>query len=223
MLKKRNLDFPIDELIALDKRRRELIFETQEIKQKKNNLANSISIKKKNNDDTNAELEEMRAIGRKIVSIDQEKMTIELRFRRLIMMLPNIIDKSVPIGNDETNNLIIKPEGGSKKKISFKPKDHVDIATNLDLIDLERAAKISGARFYFLKNELVMMNQALINYALDFLVENGYQLFQPPFMLKNNAIKGSIIMDDFKDVIYKIENEDLYMISTSEHAMASMH
>ena len=142
MLKKRNLDFPIDELIAIDKRRRELIFETQEIKHKKNNLANSISIKKKNNDDTNAELEEMRAIGRKIVSIDQEKMTIELRFRRLIMMLPNIIDKSVPIGNDETNNLIIKPEGGSKKKISFKPKDHVDIATNLDLIDLERAKDI---------------------------------------------------------------------------------
>ena len=73
--------------------------------------------------------------------LNQEKMTIELRFRRLIMMLPNIIDKSVPIGNDETNNLIIKPEGGSKKKISFKPKDHVDIATNLDLIDLERAGK----------------------------------------------------------------------------------
>ena len=121
MLKKRNLEFPIDELIALDKRRRELIFETQEIKHKKNNLANSISIKKKNNDDTNAELEEMRAIGRKIVSLDQEKMTIELKFRRLIMMLPNMIDKSVPIGNDETNNLIIKPEGGSKKKISFKP------------------------------------------------------------------------------------------------------
>ncbi|MDW0255856.1 MAG: serine--tRNA ligase, partial [Nitrososphaeraceae archaeon] len=101
--------------------------------------------------------------------------------------------------------------------------DHVDLANSLGLIDLERAAKISGARFYFLKNELVLMNQALTNYALDFLVENGYQLIQPPFMLKNDAIKGSIIMDDFEDVIYKIENEDLYMIGTSEHAMASMH
>ena len=223
MLKKRNLDFPIDELIAIDKRRRELIFETQEIKHKKNNLANSISIKKKNNDDTNAELEEMRAIGRKIVSLDQEKMTIELRFRRLIMMLPNIIDKSVPIGNDETNNLIIKPEGGSKKKISFKPEDHVDIATNLDLIDLERAAKISGARFYFLKNELVMMNQALIHFALDFLSEKGYTLAQPPYMIKKIAMEGAVILEDFEDVIYKVEGEDLYMIGTSEHAMASMH
>jgi len=223
MLKKRNLDFPIDELIALDKRRRELIFETQEIKHKKNNLANSISIKKRNNDDVNAELEEMRAIGRKIVSLDQEKMTIELKFRRLIMMLPNIIDKSVPIGNDETNNLIIKPEGGSKKKISFKPKDHVDIATNLDLIDLERAAKISGARFYFLKNELVMMNQALIHFALDFLSEKGYTLAQPPYMIKKIAMEGAVILEDFEDVIYKVEGEDLYMIGTSEHAMASMH
>ena len=223
MLNKRNLDFPIDELIALDKRRRELIFETQEIKHKKNNLANSISIKKRNNDDANAELEEMSAIGRKIVSLDQEKMTIELKFRRLIMMLPNIIDKSVPIGNDETNNLIIKSEGGSKKKISFKPKDHVDIATNLDLIDLERAAKISGARFYFLKNELVMMNQALIHFALDFLSEKGYTLAQPPYMIKKIAMEGAVILEDFEDVIYKVEGDDLYMIGTSEHAMASMH
>jgi seryl-tRNA synthetase len=101
--------------------------------------------------------------------------------------------------------------------------DHVDLANSLGLIDLERAAKIAGSRFYFLKNELVKLNQALINYALDFLVEYGYQLIQPPFMLKKDAIKGSIIMDDFEDVIYKIENEDLYMIGTSEHAMASMH
>jgi seryl-tRNA synthetase len=101
--------------------------------------------------------------------------------------------------------------------------DHVDLANSLGLIDLERAAKIAGSRFYFLKNELVKLNQALINYALDFLVEYGYQLIQPPFILKKDAIKGSIIMDDFEDVIYKIENEDLYMIGTSEHAMASMH
>jgi seryl-tRNA synthetase len=223
MLKKRNLDFPFDELIALDKRRRELIIETQEIKHKKNNLANLISVKKKNNDNTNAELEEMITIGRKIVSLDEEKTTIELKFRRLIMMLPNIIDKSVPIGNDETNNFIIKLQGDGKKKISFKPKDHVDIATDLDLIDLGRAAKISGARFYFLKNELVMMNQALIRFALDFLTKKGYILVQPPYMIKKIAMEGAVILEDFEDVIYKVDGEDLYMIGTSEHAMASMH
>jgi seryl-tRNA synthetase len=223
MLKKRNLDFPFDEIIAVDKRRRELIVETQEIKHKKNNLANLISVKKKNNDNINAELEEMKTIGRKIVNLDEEKTTIELKFRRLIMMLPNIIDKSVPIGNDETNNFIIKLKGDSKKKISFKPKDHVDIAIDLDLIDLGRAAKISGSRFYFLKNELVMMNQALIRFALDFLAKKGYILVQPPYMIKKIAMEGAVILEDFEDVIYKVDGEDLYMIGTSEHAMASMH
>ncbi|HEY6884834.1 MAG TPA: serine--tRNA ligase [Nitrososphaeraceae archaeon] len=223
MLKNRNLDFPIDELINLDKKRRELIVQTQEIKHKKNNLANSIAIKKKNKHDPKAELEEMRAVGRKIVSLDEEKATIELKFRRLIMMLPNIIDKSVPVGNNETDNLVIKREEDGKKRFDFKPKDHIDIATNLDLIDLERASKISGARFYFLKNELVMMNQALIHFALDFLSEKGYILAQPPYMIKKNAMEGAVILGDFEDVIYKVEGEDLYMIGTSEHAMASMH
>ncbi|HZC20046.1 MAG TPA: serine--tRNA ligase [Nitrososphaeraceae archaeon] len=223
MLKKRNLDFPIDELINLDKKRRELIVQVQEIKHKKNNLANSIAIKKKNRHDPKAELEEMRIVGRKIVSLEEEKATIELKFRRLIMMLPNIIDKSVPIGNSETDNLVIKREEDGKKRLGFKPKDHIDIATNLDLIDLERASKISGSRFYFLKNELVMMNQALIHFALDFLSEKGYILAQPPYMIKKNAMEGAVILGDFEDVIYKVEGEDLYMIGTSEHAMASMH
>jgi seryl-tRNA synthetase len=223
MLKKRNLDFPIDELINLDKKRRELIVHVQEIKHKKNNLANSIAIKKKNKHDPKAELEEMRIVGRKIVSLEEEKATIELKFRRLIMMLPNIIDKSVPIGNSETDNLVIKREEDGKKRLGFKPKDHIDIATNLDLIDLGRASKISGSRFYFLKNELVMMNQALIHFALDFLSEKGYILAQPPYMIKKNAMEGAVILGDFEDVIYKVEGEDLYMIGTSEHAMASMH
>jgi seryl-tRNA synthetase len=223
MLKKRNLDFPIDELINLDKKRRELIVHVQEIKHKKNNLANSIAVKKKNKHDPKAELEEMRIVGRKIVSLEEEKATIELKFRRLIMMLPNIIDKSVPIGNSETNNLVIKQEDDGKKRFGFKPKDHIDIATNLDLIDLGRASKISGSRFYFLKNELVMMNQALIHFALDFLSEKGYILAQPPYMIKKNAMEGAVILGDFEDVIYKVEGEDLYMIGTSEHAMASMH
>ena len=223
MLKKRNLDFPIDELINLDKKRRELIVQTQEIKHKKNNLANSIAIKKKDKHDPKAELEEMRIVGRKIVSLEEEKATIELKFRRLIMMLPNIIDKSVPIGNNEADNLVIKREEDGKKRFGFKPKDHIDIATNLDLIDLERASKISGSRFYFLKNELVMMNQALIHFALDFLSEKGYILAQPPYMIKKNAMEGAVILGDFEDVIYKVEGEDLYMIGTSEHAMASMH
>jgi seryl-tRNA synthetase len=127
----------------------------------------------------------------------------------------------VPTGDSEKDNIVIRMHDDYIKS-GFKI-DHVNLANSLGLIDMERAAKISGARFYFLKSELVKMNQALINYALDFLSEHNYQLIQPPFMLRNDAIKGSIIMEDFKDVIYKIENEDLFLIGTSEHAMASMH
>ncbi|HZD82521.1 MAG TPA: serine--tRNA ligase [Nitrososphaeraceae archaeon] len=222
MLKRRKLDFPIKELIALDKRRRELISEIQGINHNKNILAHSIAAKKKTKEKIAQELEEMNVIRNKIVSLDVEKSTVDSKFRHLIMLLPNIIHESVPFGYDETDNLVVKQQG-TIKKFDFKPKDHVDIATNLDLIDIERAAKISGARFYFLKNELVMMNQALIHFALEFLLEKCYTTTQPPYMIRKEAMEGAIILGDFEDVIYKVEGEDLYMLGTSEHAMASMH
>lgn len=221
MLKKRKVDFPFSELLDLDRKRRELIIETQNFRHRKNTLSQSIANKKKNQESVDRELDEMKKVGEQMVSLENKRDAVEKRFSDLIYSIPNLLQESVPIGDSEKENIVIRTSNDFiKSKVT---RDHVDLANSLGLIDLERAAKISGARFYFLKNELVLMNQALTNYALDFLVENGYQLIQPPFMLKNDAIKGSIIMDDFEDVIYKIENEDLYMIGTSEHAMASMH
>jgi seryl-tRNA synthetase len=222
MLEKRKLNFPINELIAFDKRRRELIAKMQQIKHKKNTISECIAIKKKNNSDITAEYQEMKTIGKKILSLEEEQATVESRFKDLIMMLPNMVDESVPIGNNETDNLVVK-QWEINKKVNFKPEDHVDILTRLGLIDLERAAKISGARFYFLKNQLVMMNQALIHFALKFLSEKGYTLAQPPYMIRRGAMEGAVILGDFEDVIYKIEGDDLYLIGTSEHAIASMH
>ena len=221
MLKKRKVDFPISELLDLDRKRRELIIETQNFRHQKNTLSQSIANKKKNQESVDRELEEMKKVGEQMVSLENKRDAVEKRYSDLIYSIPNLLQESVPIGDSEKDNIVIRTYNDFIK--SKVKSDHVDLANSLGLIDLERAAKISGARFYFLKNELVLMNQALTNYALDFLLENGYQLIQPPYMLKNDAIKGSIIMDDFEDVIYKIENEDLYMIGTSEHAMASMH
>lgn len=221
MLKKRKVDFPFSELLDLDRKRRELIIETQNFRHQKNTLAQSISNKKKNQESVDRELDEMKKVGEQTVSLENKMDNVEKRYSDLIYSIPNLLQESVPIGDSEKDNIVIRTYNDfTKSKVK---SDHVNLANSLGLIDLERAAKISGARFYFLKNELVLMNQALTNYALDFLVENGYQLIQPPYMLKNDAIKGSIILDDFEDVIYKIENEDLYMIGTSEHAMASMH
>ena len=112
---------------------------------------------------------------------------------------------------------------GNIPEFDFKIKDHIDISEDLDLVDLERAAKVAGARFYYLKNDLVRLNQALINFGLDFLREKGYSAVQPPYMINRESMEGAVIAEDFEEVIYKIDNQDLYMIGTSEHAMAAMH
>ncbi|HEX2304962.1 MAG TPA: serine--tRNA ligase [Nitrososphaeraceae archaeon] len=221
MLKRRKVEYPFSELLHIDKKRRGLILEIQNLRHRKNTLSQSISNKKKNQESADKELGEMKNVGELMQSLAGEKSSVEKRYCELIYSVPNILHESVPIGDGEEDNIVIRMHDDYIK--SSSRIDHVDLANSLGLIDLERAAKIAGSRFYFLKNTLVKMNQALINYGLDFLFEHGYQLIQPPFMLKNEAIKGSIIMDDFEDVIYKIENEDLYMIGTSEHAMASMH
>jgi seryl-tRNA synthetase len=222
MLKKRKIEFPINDLISLDKRRREIIIEMQHVKHKKNTLSHSIASKKKEKINSSLEISEMKDIGNRIMSLEKEKSIVESQFNLVMRCLPNIIDQSVPIGDNENDNVILQHHG-TIKNLDFKPKDHVEIATSLDLVDIERAAKISGARFYFLKKELVTINYALILFALDFLSDKGYTLTQPPYMIRRNAIEGSIILEDFEQVIYKINGEDLYMIGTSEHALASMH
>jgi seryl-tRNA synthetase len=221
MLRKRKLDFPLDQVVALDKRRRELIAEIEEYKHKRNILAHSISTSKKAKKEVTSEIEAMKVIGDKIFALEQEKIKVDASFRGLMMRLPNLLDDSVPLGNDENDNVVIKYNGVVKKH-DFPIADHIDIANNLDLIDIARAAKISGARFYFLKNDLVRLNQALIHFALAFLQKKGYVLLQPPYMIRKEAIEGAAILEDLDQVIYKIDSEDLYMIGTSEHAMASM-
>lgn len=223
MLTKRNMaDFPLDELVTVDQRRRELIVETQELRQKRNVLAEAIARKKKAKQDADPELAQMKEVSSYLGDSEEELVKTEGRFKQLMMVVPNMLHESVPVGKVYKDNVVVR-QNGSIKKMDFAPKDHVDIATALDLVDLERAAKVSGARFYFLKNELVKMNQALVNFALDFLSDYNYVPVQPPYMIRQQPMSGAVILEDFQDVIYKIEGEDLYMIGTSEHAIASMH
>jgi seryl-tRNA synthetase len=226
MLKKRGVNFPLNELIDLDKKRRELIVELQDFKHKKNILATSIAQKKKEKDTTNlvySEISKMKEISNRITELEEEQDSVQGKFRYLMMSIPNLLHESVPLGSGEAENVIIKEQRNKRTKSTMAPRDHIDIATSLDLIDLERAAKISGARFYFLKNDLVKMNQALLQFGLDYLSNSGYTLVQPPYMIRKEAMEGAVILGDFEQVIYKVEGEDLYMIGTSEHAMVSMH
>ncbi len=222
MLKARSVEFNFDELIDSDQKRREFILKTDELRKKKNQIASTISQKKKSDEDTSSILAEIKNISEELAKLEASQEEIEKKYSSLALTIPNLIHESVPIGKDETANREIK-KWGKIPEFDFKISDHIDISENLDLVDLERAAKVAGARFYYLKNDLVRLNQSLIHYALDFLVEKNYSLIQPPYMINRQSMEGAIIADDFEEVIYKIENEDLYMIGTSEHAMAAMH
>ena len=222
MLKARSVDFDLDSLIEFDQKRREFIIKTDELRKKKNQVALEISQKKKAGEDTSSILAKMKNISNELAKFELEQESIKNKYSKLAMTIPNLVHESVPVGVDESANKEIK-KWGKIPDFDFKIKDHIEISENLDLVDLERAAKVAGARFYYLKNDLVRLNQSLIHYGLDFLAKKEYSLVQPPYMINRKSMEGAIIADDFEDVIYKVEDEDLFMIGTSEHAMAAMH
>ena len=222
MLVQRNLTFPLDELLSLYKRRRDLIVESDTARHRKNLISQTIAAKMKTGEDRSEELREMKSLGERILKLSKELERTDAEFRHMIMSLPNLIGNSVPIGTDQLDNVVLRSLG-RPTKFDFVPLDHVQLGTKLDLFDIERAAKISGSRFYFLKNVLVTMNIGLIQFALEYLQKQGYVPVQPPYMIRREPMEGAVILDDFEHVIYKIHGEDLHMIGTSEHAMVAMH
>lgn len=222
MLKARAVEFDLDALIKIDKQKRELIIKTDELRKKRNDISLEIGKSKKEGKDTSSLLDQMKKVSAELEKLESDQNKIETQYTKLAFTIPNLIHESVPVGPDAASNKEIR-KWGKIPQFDFKAKDHIDFSQALDLVDLERAAKIAGARFYALKNDLVRLNQALINYALDFLSEKKYTLVQPPFMINKASMDGAIITEDFENVIYKIQDEDLYLIGTSEHALVSMH
>jgi len=221
MLKDRAVGFDLETLIESDQKRRELIIKTDELRKKKNQVALEISQKKKAGEDASDILSQMKDVSAQLTKLESGQETVENIYSKLALTIPNLVHESVPVGTDESANKEFK-KWGEIPNFDFKINDHIDISENLDLVDLERAAKVAGARFYYLKNDLVRLNQSLIHYGLDFLAKKEYSLIQPPYMINRESMEGAVIADDFEEVIYKIEDEDLYMIGTSEHAMAAM-
>ena len=221
MLKDRDVQFDLDLLLELDKKRREMIISTDSLRKKKNEVSIKISDTKKAGNEATSIIQEMQLVSKDLAKLEEVQQKTELEYSKLALTIPNILHKSVPCGDESANQEIRK--WGTLPKFNFEIKDHIDISENLNLLELERAAKTAGARFYYLKGDLVKLNQSLIQFGLDFLSEKGYTMFQPPYMINRKAMEGAVILDDFKDVIYKIEDQDLYLIGTSEHAMVSMH
>ena len=230
MLQARSVEFDLSGLIDSDAQRRQLIPKIDDLRTQKNKIAQQISQKKKSGQtDITQDLASLKEITAKLANLEQLQESTKTKYEKLAFSIPNLIDETVPIGKDETANLEIKrwgtPIGTSttSQNSDYTPKDHINIAEQNNLLDLERAAKVSGARFYYLQSDLVKLNHSLIQYALDYLEQKNYTLIQPPYMINRASMQGAVIAEDFEDVIYKIQDEDLFLIGTSEHAMAAMH
>jgi len=227
MLKDRAVEFDFDGMLELDKKRRELIKETDELRKKRNQMSITIGQAKKSNEDTTSLLTDMSKISKDLDEHEQLQKTVELDYTNLAFSIPNMIHKSVPIGPDESANIEIR-KWGEIPNFGFDVKGHEEIAEKLDLLDIQRASKIAGARFYFLKGDLVKLAHAVTTFAFDFLSEKDYKLIQPPYMINRKSMEGAVIADDMEDVIYGVipsseQKEELFLIGTSEHAIASMY
>ena len=224
MLKDRMVEFDLDLLLQLDEKRRELIISTDSLRNKKNEMSIKISDAKKANKDASTLIQEMQSTSQELAKLEEVQHKIKSDYKKLAFSIPNLLHESVPIGPDNSANQEIF-KWGEIPKFDFEIKGHEELAKNLGILDLERAAKTAGARFYYLKGELVKLGYAITAFALDFLSihEKGYSLIQPPYMINRDSMAGTIITDDFEEAIYKVENQDLFLIGTSEHAIASMY
>jgi len=212
----------LDELIELDRQWRSDISQLNKLRKERNKLSLQVSELKKKGEEAKELVEKAREIGEQIKELEERTKKAEERRRYLLMSLPNLLHPSVPIGKDESENVVVKT-WGEKPEFDFEPKDHQDLAYALGAIDIERAAKVAGSRFYYLKGPLVELNFALISYGLDFAKKKGFQLFQTPYMLHRQIVESATSFEDFQDSIYKIEGEDLYLIPTAEHSLLGYH
>ena len=222
MLKDRAIDFDLEKMLELNKVRKEMMQQSDELKQKRNQMSTKIATEKKAGNDASELLQQMSQISTELDDMENQRKTIDVDYQKLSFSIPNIIHDSVPRGVDGTFNKQVRT-WGDIPKFDFEVKDHIDLGLGLDIMDLERASKTAGARFYYLKGGLVKLGQALTAFALDFISKKNYDLIQPPYMINRQSMEGAVIADDFEEVIYKVQDEDLFLIGTSEHAIASMH
>jgi seryl-tRNA synthetase len=211
-----------DELVVLDKQWRLNLTRLNDLRHVRKLVTVEIAKLKKTGQDARVQFEKAKEIDVQITSIEKQVTQEEERERNLLLSLPNMLDSTVPLGGDECGNVQVKT-WGTIPTFNFQVKNHIDLANDLGIVDMERAGKISGARFFFLKNQLALLDLALMSFALHELSEKGYVAIEPPFMLNKAAYEGVTALADFADVLYKIEGEDLYMIATSEHPMAAMY
>jgi seryl-tRNA synthetase len=212
----------LDDLIALDKEWRLNNTKLNDLRHDRKQVTIEIAKLKKACKEANGEFAKAQEIDLKVTVMEKQVVEQEAKIKNYLLNLPNLLEDSVPVGKDSSENVTVK-KWGNIPQFTFTVKNHVDLALALDQIDMERAGRIAGARFFYLKNDVAMLDMALMHFALDELQQKGYIPVVPPYMMKREAYEGVTALADFEEVLYKIQDEDLYMIATSEHPLAAMY
>ena len=211
----------ISELLEHDRKWRDGLQKIESLRHERNVITDSIAKLKKEKKPVKSDIEKVKGIPEKIRELEEKNQEHKEKMDWFLMRIPNILHESVPAGKDDSDNKVVK-KWGKAPKFGFEPKNHLDIALDLGLIDPERAGKVSGAGFFYLKNELALLDFAIQMFALDFLMKRGFAVVEPPAMITRKAYEGMIDPTDFEMVTYKTD-EDLYLIATAEHPIGAMY
>ena len=222
-LKNRNMPMALDGFLTFEKERRDILVTVEALKNERNQVSQVISQMKKNGENADDKIVAMRKLGDEIAAHDATLRKVETKLNNIVMSLPNIPYGEVPVGKDENDNVEVR-KIGDIPTFSFEPKPHWEIGEKLGIIDFERAAKITGARFAFYRGLGSRLERSLINFMLDVHTkENDYTEFLPPFMVNSNSMTGTGQLPKFAEDLFKLENHDYYLIPTAEVPLTNLH
>ncbi|MDR1702776.1 MAG: serine--tRNA ligase [Sporomusaceae bacterium] len=222
-LKNRGGSYNLDEFLALEKKRRELLGESEALKNKRNTVSQEVSRLKKAGEDAAELIASMRDVGDKIAAIDAEVRETETSLQNILAFIPNVPHESVPVGKDETDNKLIR-QAGTPRQFSYTPLAHWEIGEKLGILDFERGAKVTGARFTFYKGLGSRLERSLVSFMLDVHTqEHGYTEFFPPFIANAASMFGTGQLPKFAEDMFKLEGLDYYLIPTAEVPVTNIH
>ena len=210
----------VDEVLDLDAKFRAAKTKCDELRNKRKVMSKQIGglMGKGQKDEAEKVKAEVSAIGAELEALEKDEADYEAQIRERMLVIPNIIDDSVPIGKDDSENVEIE-RFGEPVVPDFEVPYHVDIMESFDGIDLDSARRTSGNGFYYLKGDIARLHSAILSYARDFMIDRGFTYYVPPFMIRSDVVTGVMSFAEMENMMYKIEGEDLYLIGTSEHSM----
>jgi len=219
----RNNNFDIDQLLAWDEKRRSMIAESDQLKNRRNTLSQEIGRLKAAKEDVSDLMDEVRSISRQSKEIDRELVDLEEKINNALLIIPNIPDATVPVGKDETDNVVLRREG-EPPEFDFEPRPHWDIGEQLDILDFARGVKIAKTRFTVLKGWGAKLERALINFMLDLHTkEHGYTEIFPPFLVNRVTMTGTGQLPKFEDDLFLCTRDDLFLIPTAEVPVTNLY